>query len=120
MPLGRLGSVKDSLDLEGFRSAVTRAMQLGCEGSFCVHPHQVKVLNHIFSPLQEKVEYAHRVVEAFEKESRIEMPGLMHKLVDMQDYNRARLILDKDQEIAKIERRKALALARKSIAMINY
>jgi citrate lyase subunit beta/citryl-CoA lyase len=112
MSLGRLGRVKDSLDLEGFKSAVTRAMQLGCDGSFCAHPHQVKVLNHIFSPLPEKVEYAHRVVEAFEKETKIEIPGLMHKFVDMQDYNRARLILDKDKEIAKIERRKELALAR--------
>ena len=37
------------------------------EGAGCIHPDQVAVLNRVFSPDPAKVEYARRVVEAFEE-----------------------------------------------------
>jgi len=113
-PMGLLGSVGGFRDLEGFQRAAFRARQLGCEGASCIHPDQVEVLNRVFSPEPAKVEYARRAVEAFEEglkrgTASVNLDG---KMVDIPVYNRARLILERAEAIAEVERRKAGALAR--------
>jgi citrate lyase subunit beta/citryl-CoA lyase len=113
-PMGLLGSIGEFRDLQRFEQAASRAQQIGCEGASCIHPDQVEVLNRIFSPEPAKVEYALRVVEAFEAgikrgTASVNVDGQM---VDIPVYNRARLILKRSQAIAEVERRRAEALAR--------
>jgi citrate lyase subunit beta/citryl-CoA lyase len=113
-PVGNLGSIGGFRDLEGFERSVIRARQLGCEGAYCIHPDQVEVLNSVFSPSQEKIEYARRVIEAFEVglkrgTASVSLDG---KMVDIPVYNRARIILERAHAIAELERRKSEALAR--------
>jgi citrate lyase subunit beta/citryl-CoA lyase len=113
-PMGLLGSIGGFRDLQGFERAASRARQIGCAGASCIHPDQVGVLNRVFSPDPAKVEYARRVVEAFEEglnrgTASVNVDGQM---VDIPVYNRARLILKRAQAIAEVERRKADALAR--------
>jgi citrate lyase subunit beta/citryl-CoA lyase len=114
MPMGLLGSIGGFRDLEGFERAASRARQIGCEGASCIHPDQVEVLNRVFSPDSAKVEYARRVVEAFAAglkrgTASVNVNGQM---VDIPVYNRARLILNRAEAIARVEQRKADALAR--------
>jgi citrate lyase subunit beta/citryl-CoA lyase len=113
-PMGLLGSIGGFRDLQEFERAASRARQIGCEGASCIHPDQVGVLNRVFSPDPAKVEYARRVVEAFEEglkrgRASVNVDGQM---VDIPVYNRARLILKRAQAIAEVERRKADGLAR--------
>ena len=113
-PMGLLGSIAGVRDLPAFEQAASRARQVGCEGASCIHPDQVAVLNRVFSPPPEKVEYARRAVQAFEEGVRqgtasVNMDG---KMVDIPVYNRSRLILQRAEAIAVVERRKAEALAR--------
>ena len=113
-PMGLLGSIGEFRDLERFERAAGRAQQLGCEGASCIHPDQVGVLNRVFSPDPVQVEYARRVVEAFEKglnggTASVNVDGQM---VDIPVYNRACLIRKRAEAIAVVERRKAEALAR--------
>jgi citrate lyase subunit beta/citryl-CoA lyase len=112
-PMGLLGSVGEFRDLEKFERAATRARQLGCVGAGCIHPDQVKVLNRVFSPGTEEVEYARRVVEAFEQGQKkgTASVNLDGKMIDTPVYRRARLVLERVELIAEVERRKTEALA---------
>ena len=113
-PMGLLGSIAVFGDLEGFEAAARRARQLGSEGASCIHPDQVEVLNRVFSPDPAKVEFARRVVEAFEEgvKKGTAPVNLEGKMVDIPVYNRAKLILGRAEAIAAMEKRKAEALGK--------
>jgi len=113
-PTGLMGSIAGFRDLVAFEGAAQRARQLGCEGAGCIHPDQVVVLNRVFTPEPAKVEYARRVVEAFEEGLRrgTASVSLEGKMVDIPVYKRALVILDRGRLVAETERRKAEALAR--------
>jgi citrate lyase subunit beta/citryl-CoA lyase len=113
-PTGLLGSIASFRDLAAFEGAAARARQLGCEGAGCIHPDQVAVLNRVFSPDPTKVEYARRVVTAFEEGLRrgtasVDLDG---KMVDIPVYKRAEVILARARAVAETERRKAEARTR--------
>lgn len=113
MPMGVMGSIGDFRDLKGFEQAARRARQIGCEGASCIHPDQVEILNRVFSPDPAKVAHARRVAEAFEKglaqgTASVNVDG---KMVDIPVYNRAKLILQRVEAIAELERKKDNALA---------
>ncbi len=113
-PTGLLGSIAGFRELPAFEGAAMRARQLGCEGAGCIHPDQVPVLNRVFSPDPAKVEYARRVVEAFEAGLRrgTASVNLDGKMVDIPVYKRAEVILARARVVAETERRKTEALAR--------
>ncbi len=113
-PMGLLGSIANFRDLGAFERAVARARDLGCVGASCIHPDQVAVLNRVFSPPPEKVEYARAAAEAFEEGLRrgtasVSVAGAM---VDTPVYHRVKRILAQAEAIAEVEKRKADALAR--------
>lgn len=73
----------------------------------------MEVLNRVFSLPPEKIKHAHRVVEAFEQglkkgKASVNVDG---KMVDTPVYQRAKLALEHAQAIARVEERKAKALA---------
>jgi len=111
-PTGLVGSIAGFRDLAVFEQAAQRARQLGCEGAGCIHPDQVTVLNRVFTPEPAKVEYARRVVEAFEEGVRrgTASVNLDGKMVDVPVYKRAQVILARAHIVAETERRKAEAL----------
>ena len=113
-PTGLVGSIAGFRDLATFEGAATRARQLGCLGAGCIHPDQVTVLNRVFTPDPAKVEYARRVVEAFDEgvKQGTASVNLDGKMVDVPVYKRALVILDRANAVAATERRKAEALAR--------
>jgi citrate lyase subunit beta/citryl-CoA lyase len=55
----------DLKDMDALEADTKRAKQFGYQGKLCIHPNQVEVCNRIFSPTKEEIEYAQKVVQAF-------------------------------------------------------
>lgn len=101
VPLGLLTTIDDYTDLDRFRRIARRSRRLGLEGSACVHPDQVPILNEEFSPTDEELSRARRVIAAFEEASisgagAIEVDG---KMVDSPVVQGARAILNRYEAI---------------------
>jgi len=85
----------DVRDLEGLEASASFARSVGFGGKACIHPDQVPVVNRVFAPEADDVEWALRVVEAFERGERegrgaVALEGTM---VDLPVVERARQVL---------------------------
>ncbi len=58
------GPYGDFNDPDGFMFGARRAAALGYEGKWAIHPSQVDLANEVFSPLEEEVERAGRILAA--------------------------------------------------------
>ena len=56
----------DLRDAEGFARSAERAASLGFQGKMCIHPDQIAVTNAAFSPTEQQLSWAKRVIAAFE------------------------------------------------------
>ncbi len=88
-------------DPEGLRRESEEALSLGYKGKFTIHPGQLDTVNAVFSPREEDVAQARRVVEAWE---RAEAQGrgslaLDGAMVDVPVVKRAYNLLRLAQEI---------------------
>ena len=61
------GPVADYRDEEGLRKSCLRARSLGFDGKWCIHPGQVETVNEVFSPTERELEWAKKVVSAYEE-----------------------------------------------------
>ncbi len=57
----------DIKDPEGLEKHALQAKNMGYDGKAIIHPSQVDVVNRIFTPTKEEVEYSRSVIEAFER-----------------------------------------------------
>jgi citrate lyase subunit beta/citryl-CoA lyase len=91
-------------DEEGLRRDIQVAKGLGYKGKFAIHPGQVQAINEMFSPLLEEIEYAKRVVLAFEEaEARGKgATSLDGKMIDIPVVTRARSLLAIEETVADI------------------
>ncbi|TIW38235.1 MAG: CoA ester lyase, partial [Mesorhizobium sp.] len=64
LPLGFVGSIGEFSDTHKLRAAATHARRLGFVGALAIHPTQVAIFNDAFSPSEQEIEWAHRVVAA--------------------------------------------------------
>jgi citrate lyase subunit beta/citryl-CoA lyase len=55
---------------EGLRAQATDVKRLGYRGMFAIHPNQVQTINECFSPSAQEIEYAKKVVAAYEEAER--------------------------------------------------
>jgi malyl-CoA/(S)-citramalyl-CoA lyase len=60
------GPFADFRDEDGFRSASTSSAILGCEGKWVIHPSQIELANAIYTPAEEEVARARRILAAME------------------------------------------------------
>jgi len=65
-PLVVPASMADFRDLDALETATRYARSLGSSGGYAVHPAQVKVLNEVFAPTAEELDWADRVLAASE------------------------------------------------------
>jgi citrate lyase subunit beta/citryl-CoA lyase len=87
----------DIKNLAGLRKDAAVAKQLGFTGKAAIHPSQIDVINEVFSPSQEEIEYSLRVVKAF-TEGKKEGKGVVlenGRMIDEPVVTRAKLILKK-------------------------
>ncbi len=61
---GPFGDIKDP---DGFKLAAKRAAALGCEGKWAIHPSQIELANEVFTPPEEEVNKARRILEALKE-----------------------------------------------------
>jgi citrate lyase subunit beta/citryl-CoA lyase len=91
------GPVADYGDEEGLRRSCLTARSLGFDGKWCIHPAQIPVANEVFSPTDKEVDWAEKVIAAYEEASAagsgsVSVDGQM---VDAASIKMARNVLDR-------------------------
>jgi citrate lyase subunit beta/citryl-CoA lyase len=112
MPLGFIGTVADFSDWEKFREMVRRARRFGFDGAGCIHPGQVKIVNEEYTPSEEEVAYARKVIR-MDQEARATGRGSFQiegKMIDIPVVVRAERLLRRFDAI-KAREAKTLAAA---------
>ncbi|MEO7222183.1 MAG: CoA ester lyase [Devosia sp.] len=92
LSFGLLRSVADYADLPAIEAAGREARAHGFDGATCVHPTVVPVLNASFSPSEDEIAWAERVVHA--SKSGAGAFAVDGRMVDAPVIARARRILD--------------------------
>ena len=64
------GVYNDVRDLDGFAAECRQGRAFGFDGKTLIHPGQVEPCHRAFSPADEEIEHARRVIEAFEQAER--------------------------------------------------
>jgi citrate lyase subunit beta/citryl-CoA lyase len=90
-PIGVIASIADLGAIEAFHQALVRARSLGFFGAVVVHPKFLEAVNAAYTPGEEEIDRARRIVSAFEEAfsqgvGAIRVDGLM---VDKPVYGRA-------------------------------
>ena len=86
----------DFRDAEGLRQNSQTSRRFGFKGRFAIHPSQIDVINDTFSPSADEIEYARRVVAAFDEAERNGRgsTSLDGKMIDVPVVKRARSLLE--------------------------
>ena len=63
------GVFNDVKDLDAFRSECVQGATMGFDGKTLIHPSQVEIANDVWAPTSDEVDYAQRVIAAFEEAS---------------------------------------------------
>lgn len=94
-----LGSLTDR---EAFLREIDLAVRLGFKGKQCIHPSQTEPVNRMFSPTQEEVSRARRIVDAFDKAEgkKVGVVAFEGKMVDRMTYLQAKYVLEMCERIA--------------------
>jgi malyl-CoA/(S)-citramalyl-CoA lyase len=97
------GVYGDFKDMGGFMAACKRAATLGFDGKWAIHPTQIAPINEIFTPAEEEIERARRIVEAMKQAARegkgaVQIDG---RLVDVANIRMAENLLRKADAISK-------------------
>ena len=90
-------------DLAGLEADCLRDRRAGFIGKIAIHPDQSAVINRAFTPSDEEVAYARRVVEMFEKNPGLGTVGLDGKMLDMPHLKQARNVLALAQQINALQ-----------------
>jgi len=96
-------------DRDRFLNQIKIAKQLGFSGKQCIHPTQIDPVNDAFSPSENEVAYASRLVEAF-KEAEAKGMGAISfegKMIDRMSYLKAKELLDRKKAITEREKNRA-------------
>jgi citrate lyase subunit beta / citryl-CoA lyase len=93
-------------DPEGLRHNALASKKIGFKGKFAIHPSQIDTINATFSPSPEEIDYARRVVAAFEEAERAGKgaTSLDGKVIDVPVMKRARALLEVAESIQHRQR----------------
>jgi malyl-CoA/(S)-citramalyl-CoA lyase len=96
------GPFADFRDPDGFQSAATRSAVLGCEGKWVIHPSQIELANMIFTPAEEEVARARRILAAMQdaQASGAGAVTLDGRMIDVASVRQAEAIVRKADAIA--------------------
>ena len=93
-------------DQEGLGEDIKQALKLGYKGKFAIHPAQLSLINSMFSPSREDIEYARKVVHAWgeAEASGKGSTSLDGHMIDVPVVRRARNLLALAEEISQSKR----------------
>lgn len=86
-------------DDTGLEAECLRDRKAGFIGKIAIHPAQPPIINRAFTPLDEEVDYAQRVVDVFEQNPGLGTVGLDGKMLDMPHLKQARNVLSMAKQI---------------------
>ena len=86
-------------DLQGLEEECLRERRAGFTGKIAIHPAQTEIINRAFTPTDEEIAYAKKVVEVFEQNPNLGTVGLDGKMLDMPHLKQARNLLLMSQRI---------------------
>ena len=89
-------------DLAGLRKECEAAMRDGFTAKMAIHPEQVDVINDVFTPGDEAVERAKRIVAAFKASNNAGVVGLDGEMLDRPHLIRAEKLLDRARLAGKL------------------
>jgi len=98
---GPFGDISDS---DGYIAQAKRSAVLGCEGKWAIHPSQVDLANQQFSPSEDDVTKAKRIIEAMDQAQK-EGKGavtLDGRLIDIASIKQAEVMVKKAEQIAAL------------------
>tara|TARA_Y100000814_G_scaffold120920_1_gene86636 strand:+ start:2260 stop:3132 length:873 start_codon:yes stop_codon:yes gene_type:complete len=83
-------------DNDGLEQEIKSVLPLGFKAKFAIHPGQLQSINNLFSPSEEAIEYAQKVIEVFEEAERngSGATSLDGKMIDVPVVKRARNLLE--------------------------
>ena len=83
-------------DNDGLQQEIKSVLPLGFKAKFAIHPGQLQSINNLFSPSEEAIEYAKKVIEVFEEAERngSGATSLDGKMIDVPVVKRARNLLE--------------------------
>jgi len=87
-------------DLAGLEADCLRDRRAGFVGKIAIHPDQAAVINRAFTPSDEEVAYARRVIDLFEKNPGLGTVGLEGKMLDMPHLKQARNVIALAQQVS--------------------
>jgi citrate lyase subunit beta/citryl-CoA lyase len=110
IPLGIFASSANFRDLDAYRTAVANSRRFGVEGSACIHPDQVRILNDGFGVTEAQLARARRVVETYEQALSAGRGsiGLDGSMLDVPVVQRSQRVLDMAKRIAEREARRSV------------
>jgi citrate lyase subunit beta/citryl-CoA lyase len=112
MPLGFIGTIATFGDWEKFRQMVRRSRRFGFDGAGCIHPGQVTIVNEEYSPNNEEIAYAKKIID-LDKEAAASGRGsfaLDGKMIDIPIIVRAQKLLARHEAIKKREAKTLAAM----------
>jgi len=98
-------------DRERVSNELKIASQLGFTGKQCIHPAQVVPVNRTFSPSDNEVDYASRLIEAFEEAEAKGMGTISFegKMIDRMSFLQAKDLLGKKESMSVREEKQKRA-----------
>ncbi|MEH6526023.1 MAG: CoA ester lyase [Sneathiella sp.] len=90
-------------DLETLEKDCLRDRRSGFVGKIAIHPAQSEVINRAFTPSEEEIAHARRVIDVFEKNPGLGTVGLDGMMLDMPHLKQARNLLDLMAQIEALE-----------------
>jgi citrate lyase subunit beta/citryl-CoA lyase len=92
----------DLKDMDGLIDHAKKAKAYGFMGKICIHPNQIQPCHDVFTPTEEEIAYAKKVIEAFtqaEREGRaaIQLEG---RFIDYPIVEKSRRICQLAEAIA--------------------
>lgn len=98
------GVFNDIKDADAFRDECLQGAQMGFDGKTLIHPSQVEIANDVWAPTAEEVDYAQRVIAAFE-EATAEGRGVITvdgRMIENLHVDNARRVLAVQQAIESL------------------
>ncbi|HZV94115.1 MAG TPA: CoA ester lyase, partial [Caldimonas sp.] len=83
----------DIKNIEGLRAEAHEARRMGYGGKIAIHPDQVAIIHEVFTPSAQEVDWAKRVVDAFESNPGSGVLTLDGKMLDRPHFVLARRLL---------------------------
>ena len=96
------GPFGDFNDPDGYRAQANRSATLCCEGKWAIHPSQIDLANEVFSPTDDEVKQAKRILEAMDEATKAGKGAvtLDGRLIDIASIKQAEVMVQKAEQIA--------------------